>query len=112
LSRVARRDHALGMFVVSEADAAVLRTAWEQGGELGAVVELRRLFPGIRDNARAAVCAAIVAGWKPLKLLDGHQPAATRDEKCPANCVGEAESNRPARYPRPKTPIVKHVSAA
>ena len=35
------------MFCVSEAQAAVIRTAFEQHGELSAVVvELRRLFPG------------------------------------------------------------------
>jgi hypothetical protein len=61
------------MFVVTEADAAAIRTAWEQGGELAAVVELRRLFPAIRDNTRAAVCAATIAGWKPLKLPDANR---------------------------------------
>jgi hypothetical protein len=33
------------MFVVSEVEAAAIRTAFEQGGELAAAVELRRLFP-------------------------------------------------------------------
>ena len=37
------------MFCVSEAQAAVIRTAFKQRGELSAVVELRRLFPGV-DN--------------------------------------------------------------
>ena len=37
----------LAMFVVSEADAAAIRTAFEQRGELSAAVELRRRFPGI-----------------------------------------------------------------
>lgn len=58
------------MFVVSEAAAAAIRIAWEQGGELAAVVELQRLFPAVRDHSRAAVCAATIAGWKPLKLAD------------------------------------------
>lgn len=62
--------HPPGMFVVSEADAAAIRTAWEQRGELAAVVELQRLFPAVRDHSRAAVCAATIAGWKPLKLAD------------------------------------------
>jgi len=53
------------MFVVSEADAAAIRAAWERG-ELAGAVELRRLFPGIADNAAAANCARIIAGWKPL----------------------------------------------
>jgi hypothetical protein len=38
------------MFVVTEADAAAIRTAYEQDGELSAAVELRRRFPGITDN--------------------------------------------------------------
>ena len=42
-----------GMFCVSEAEAAAIRAAYEQGGELSAAVELRRLFPGITDNAKA-----------------------------------------------------------
>jgi hypothetical protein len=29
----------------------MIRTAFDQGGELSAAVELRRLFPGITDNA-------------------------------------------------------------
>jgi hypothetical protein len=40
------------MFVVSEEDAAAIRAAFDQGGEFAAAVELRRLFPGITDNAR------------------------------------------------------------
>lgn len=63
-----RPDHACGMFVVSESDVVAIRAAWEHGGELAAVVELRRLFPALRDNARAALCAATIARWKPLKL--------------------------------------------
>jgi hypothetical protein len=54
------------MFVVSEADAAAIRTAFDRGGELSAAVELRRLFPGVTDNAQARECARIIAGWKPL----------------------------------------------
>ena len=54
------------MFVVSEADAAAIRTAFEQRGELSAAVELRRRFPGIVDNVQARECARIIVGWKPL----------------------------------------------
>jgi len=32
--------------------AAAIRTAYEQRGEFSAAIELRRLFPGITDNAR------------------------------------------------------------
>ena len=54
------------MFVVSEADAAAIRTASEQRGEFAAAVELRRLFPGITDNAQAGPLARMaVTGEAP-----------------------------------------------
>ena len=56
------------MFVVSEAEAAAIRTAFDQGGEFAAAVELRRLFPGVADNAQARACARTIAGWKPLPV--------------------------------------------
>jgi hypothetical protein len=40
------------MFMVSEEGAAAVRAAFDQGGELSATIELRRLFPGITDQAR------------------------------------------------------------
>jgi hypothetical protein len=55
------------MFVVSEADAAAIRTIFQQRGELSATIELRRLFPGITDTAQARECARTIAGWKPLR---------------------------------------------
>ena len=54
------------MFVVSEAEAAAIRAAFDRGGELSAAVELRRLFPGVTDNAEARECARAIAAWKPL----------------------------------------------
>ena len=57
------------MFVVTEADAAAIRAVYQQRGELSAAVELRRLFPGITDNAQARECARTIAGWKPLRLV-------------------------------------------
>lgn len=80
------------MFVVSESDATAIRTAWEQGGELAAVVELRRLFPAVRDNTRAAVCAATIAGWKPR----------TRPDASAAPLVGlhPTRNRGPATQPR------------
>jgi hypothetical protein len=54
------------MFVVTEAAAAAIRTAYEQEGELSAAIEVRRLFPGITDDAEARACARTIAGWKPL----------------------------------------------
>ena len=56
------------MFTVTEAEAAAVRTAFEQGGEFAAAVELRRLFPGVADNAAARECARTIAAWKPLTL--------------------------------------------
>jgi hypothetical protein len=58
--------HAPDKFVVSEAEAAAIRTVYEQRGEPSAAVELRRLFPGIIDNVQARECARTIAGWKPL----------------------------------------------
>jgi hypothetical protein len=51
--------HPPRMFVVSETQAAAIRTAFERGGELSAALELRRLFPGITDNAEALGAHAI-----------------------------------------------------
>ena len=68
------------MFVVSEAEAAAIRTAFDHGGELSAAVELRRLFPAITDNAAARECARTIAAWKPLPvpLRHGRQPRERR----------------------------------
>jgi hypothetical protein len=54
------------MFVVSEAEAAAIRAAFDRGGELSAAVEVRRLFPGVTDIAEARQCALAIAAWKPL----------------------------------------------
>ena len=54
------------MFLVTEASAAAIRAVFEQEGELSAAIELRRLFPGITDNAKARAHARTIAGWKPL----------------------------------------------
>jgi hypothetical protein len=48
----------------SEAEAAAIRTAFDRRGELSAAVELRRLFPGVTDNAQARECARIIAAWE------------------------------------------------
>jgi hypothetical protein len=58
--------HPATMFLVTEAVADTIRSAYEQGGELSAAIELRRLFPGVTDNAKARQCARTIAGWKPL----------------------------------------------
>ena len=51
--------------MVPEADAAAIRAIFHKEGELSAVVELRRRFPEIGDNAKARACARTIAGWAP-----------------------------------------------
>ena len=53
------------MFVVDEATADAIRRAYDEGGELAGVVEFRRHFPLITDNAKAGQCVRIIAGWQP-----------------------------------------------
>jgi hypothetical protein len=53
------------MFVVTEADAAAIRTTFEQHGELSAVIELRRMFPASETTSRWE-CVRIITGWKAL----------------------------------------------
>jgi hypothetical protein len=68
LAASGRSAHDPGMFVVSEAEAAAIRAAFDRGGEFTAAIELRRLFPGIPDNDRARDCARTIAAWKPLRM--------------------------------------------
>jgi hypothetical protein len=72
--------HAACMFVVTEAEAAAIRIAFEQQGELSAAIELRRLFPGITDNVQARECVRVIAGWKPLPLRPRRLPRVRRQE--------------------------------
>lgn len=53
------------MFVVTEADAVAIRTAFHEKGELSAIVEVRQRFPGITDHAEARACVRTIAGWQP-----------------------------------------------
>jgi hypothetical protein len=49
--------HPAGMMVVTEAEAAAIRAAFEQRGEFSAAVELRRLFPAVtRHRAGPRLC--------------------------------------------------------
>ena len=66
------------MFAVTEAEAAAIRAAFEQSGELSAVVELRRLFPGITDNTQARECVRTIAGWRTLPLQATRAPRLPR----------------------------------
>jgi hypothetical protein len=54
------------MFVVSEAEAAAIRTTFEQCGEFAAAVEVCRLFRGIANTEQARECARTIAGWRSL----------------------------------------------
>ena len=57
------------MFCVSEDEATTIRAAFEQEGEMSAGIELRRLFPGITDGARAREMARVIAGWSTLPFV-------------------------------------------
>jgi hypothetical protein len=69
-----------GMFVVTEAEAAAIRIAFDRGGELSAAIELRRLFPGIADNMQAREWARVIVGWKPLPPRPPKLPQSRRQE--------------------------------
>ena len=58
--------HPADMFVVTEAEAAAIRTAFDQRGEFATAVELRRLFPGVTDSAQVREFAHAISAWKPL----------------------------------------------
>ena len=58
------------MFMVDEEAAAAIRHAWHEGGELSAVVELRRRFPGITDGENARRCVRTIVGWTPQPAPD------------------------------------------
>ena len=53
------------MFTVDEPTAEAIRRAVDDGGELAGVVELRRHFPLLADNAHARRCVQMIAGWQP-----------------------------------------------
>jgi hypothetical protein len=55
------------MFAVDEETATAIRRAYEESGELGAIVEFRRHFPLIADNARAGECVRIIASWRAIE---------------------------------------------
>lgn len=70
LAAVGRVLHASAMFMVTEVDAAAIRTVLPEESELSAVIELRRRFPGIAGHAEARACVRTIAGW--------HQPPPAR----------------------------------
>jgi hypothetical protein len=51
------------MFCVTENDAAAIRRAFLEGGELSAALELRQRFVGISSNADARCFVRTILGW-------------------------------------------------
>jgi hypothetical protein len=61
------------MSAVTEAEAAMIRTAFAAGGELSAAVEPRRVFPGITDMAKARACAGLRPPRRPEPSITQRQ---------------------------------------
>jgi hypothetical protein len=89
------------MFILSEAEAAAIRTAYEQGGELAAAAELRRLFPGLANNENTRICARTIAGWKPLP----EQGGAWASQALQPFVRRHVRSSGCARVGRPANPV-------
>jgi hypothetical protein len=64
------------MFTVDDAAAAAIRRAYEEGGELAAVVEFRRHFPLIQDGELARSCVRSIASWTSSAPEGGAVPPA------------------------------------
>jgi hypothetical protein len=76
--------YAAGMFTVDEPTAEAIRRAFEDGGELSAIVEFKRHFPLITDNAKAGECVRIIAGWQPVPDQPAAEPKRRRKAAKPA----------------------------
>jgi hypothetical protein len=61
------------MFMVNEGEAALIRAAYEHGGEVSAAAEMCRLFPGLTDQVQARLSARMIAGWRPIVLKSGDE---------------------------------------
>ena len=59
--------------MVDEETAALIRRAWDEGGELSAVVELRRHFPLISDGETARRCVRTIVGWTQRPATSEHE---------------------------------------
>lgn len=81
LARGEAGAHVPSMFTVDAATAAAIRKAYDEGGELSAVVELRRHFPGITDNENARLCVRTITGWQPLPPLPEREKSRTRSSR-------------------------------
>jgi hypothetical protein len=78
LARLRAKSHVGAMFCVDEPTAAAIRKAYIEDGELSAVVELRRHFPGVADNENARLCVRTIAGWTPLSPQPSKPPRPRR----------------------------------
>src|SRR5271165_1834426 len=61
--------HSRLMFSIDEPTADAIRRALSENGELAAIIELRRHFPLIGDNAQARMCVRAIASWGPVAAL-------------------------------------------
>jgi hypothetical protein len=68
------------MFSVTQAEATAIRDAFHERGELSAVIELRRLFPGVTGNRQARECVRMIAGWR---LSESDRPERLRRASTP-----------------------------
>jgi hypothetical protein len=69
-----RGAQAPGAFVLDAEAAAAIRRAWEERGELAGVVEPRRRFPLITDDANARRCVRAIVGWAPQPASGQERP--------------------------------------
>jgi hypothetical protein len=98
------------MFAVSEEEAAAIRAAFEQGGELAAAVELRRRFPrhhrqrpgaGMCPDYRrmeAAAAAAASAGTAAVQQEPPIEQGLTRAAKNFRFAAAAPETARPRHF--------------
>jgi hypothetical protein len=78
LVRQASTTYACVVFTIDEPTGAAIRKAYLESGELSAVVELRRHFPGIADNENARRCVRTIASWQPLPPPPPKKPRACK----------------------------------
>jgi hypothetical protein len=67
------------MFTVDEMTAAAIRQAYDDRGELSAVVELRQRFTGIVANDNARRCVRAILSWQSMP-----SPPPKTSRKCRA----------------------------
>lgn len=53
------------MFAIDESTVTAVRRAFAEQGELAAVIELQRHFPGISDRTQARQTVRLITGWQP-----------------------------------------------